>query len=226
MPPPQLPSPSWRLQPDVHAVVVDDDLVFLSVPGEQYFCLGGAADVAELGPDRDVAISDAAMAAELAAAGLIGAASDGPVAPSRAWRAPTASALRWSYAFPRPGDLKPVLGATLDVARRYRGRGLKEILMAARAEPLMSSPEAAEPSRLLTLVDQFHRWIPFAPVSAKCLLRSFMLRRWLHRHGLTADWVFGVATWPFEAHCWLQSGDLVLDDTVERVAGFTPIMVV
>jgi hypothetical protein len=51
-----------------------------------------------------------------------------------------------------------------------------------------------------------------------------MLLRLLHAKGLDAHWVFGVRTWPFQAHCWLQCEDLVLDDQPDRVRAFTPIM--
>ena len=47
----------------------------------------------------------------------------------------------------------------------------------------------------------------------------------LRRAGQNAAWVFGVRTWPFSAHCWLQIGDAVLDDDPERVSRYTPIMV-
>jgi hypothetical protein len=37
--------------------------------------------------------------------------------------------------------------------------------------------------------------------------------------------VFGVRTWPFHAHCWLQCDDVVLDDQADRVAAYAPILV-
>jgi Transglutaminase-like superfamily len=36
--------------------------------------------------------------------------------------------------------------------------------------------------------------------------------------------VFGVNADPFEAHCWVQAGSVVLNDTLGRVSSFTPIM--
>jgi hypothetical protein len=36
--------------------------------------------------------------------------------------------------------------------------------------------------------------------------------------------VFGVRTWPFHAHCWLQVEDVVLDDHHERIGAYTPLM--
>jgi hypothetical protein len=44
--------------------------------------------------------------------------------------------------------------------------------------------------------------------------------------GVLGSWVFGVQTLPFGAHCWVQLGDTVINDTVEHVRGYTPIMMV
>jgi hypothetical protein len=44
--------------------------------------------------------------------------------------------------------------------------------------------------------------------------------------GFDADWIIGVRTWPFMAHCWLQVGAVALDDDVERLAAYTPILAV
>ena len=52
-----------------------------------------------------------------------------------------------------------------------------------------------------------------------------MLVSYLRRCGLRADWVFAVRLWPFAAHCWVQCGDLCLNDDVERLAPYTPILV-
>ena len=58
------------------------------------------------------------------------------------------------------------------------------------------------------------------------LYDSLALLEYLARYGIYADWVFGVQTRPFAAHCWVQHGDIVFNDTVEHVSGYTPIMVV
>jgi hypothetical protein len=79
---------------------------------------------------------------------------------------------------------------------------------------------------MVALVAAFHRWACWTPAPAKCLIRSFMLLRLLRRHGFDARWVFAVRTWPFEAHCWLQAGPVVLDDAVERLTAYHPILAV
>lgn len=58
-----------------------------------------------------------------------------------------------------------------------------------------------------------------------CLLDSLVLLEFAARRGVEPEWVFGVQTVPFAAHCWVQHGGLVLNDAVERVATFTPILV-
>lgn len=49
----------------------------------------------------------------------------------------------------------------------------------------------------------------------------FLARRRLH-----ASIVFGVTGDPFGAHCWVQTSDLVLSDTLGNATGHTPIRVV
>jgi hypothetical protein len=77
------------------------------------------------------------------------------------------------------------------------------------------------------LVEAFnhYRIFMFSPKD-ECLYDSFALLEYLSRYGIYADWVFGVQTRPFAAHCWVQHGDIIFNDTVEHVSGFTPIMVV
>jgi hypothetical protein len=81
--------------------------------------------------------------------------------------------------------------------------------------------------RARKLVEAFTRYRVFLFSSKnECLYDSLALLEYLARYGIYADWVFGVQTRPFAAHCWVQHGDIVFNDTVEHVSGYTPIMVV
>lgn len=60
----------------------------------------------------------------------------------------------------------------------------------------------------------------------RCLLRAIGLQHYLAKQGYESALVFGVRLNPFEAHCWLQDGDLILNDTIEMVGRFTPIRAV
>lgn len=69
---------------------------------------------------------------------------------------------------------------------------------------------------------EFQSLRPLYPRPYRCLFDSLALLHYLHRFGLGATWVFGVRGEPFEAHCWLQSGETVLNDSVDRVVAHTP----
>lgn len=66
----------------------------------------------------------------------------------------------------------------------------------------------------------------YHPADLVCLRDSFLLMRILLSRGVAADWVFGVQAEPFSAHCWVQVGDVVINDNVDHVVRFTPILVV
>jgi len=77
------------------------------------------------------------------------------------------------------------------------------------------------------LVEQFFRLRVFLFTSrSECLFDSLAMLNFLAHYQIYADWVFGVQARPFAAHCWVQLGDIVFNDTVEHVVGYTPIMVV
>ncbi|MDR6849921.1 MULTISPECIES: lasso peptide biosynthesis B2 protein [Alphaproteobacteria] len=60
----------------------------------------------------------------------------------------------------------------------------------------------------------------------ECLPRSLAFRRLALRYGHRPSLVIGVKINPFGAHCWVQSGARVDNDSLERVRLFTPIHVV
>ena len=78
--------------------------------------------------------------------------------------------------------------------------------------------------RARSLVAAFERLRWFYPRPYLCLFDSLALIHFLARFQLYPDWVFGVNADPFEAHCWVQEGSVVLNDTLGRVSCFTPIM--
>jgi Transglutaminase-like superfamily len=90
-----------------------------------------------------------------------------------------------------------------------------------------SQAAAPDLQHVRKLVEAFARYRVFLFSSKdECLFDSLALIEFLARHGVHPDWVFGVQTRPFAAHCWVQYGGTVFNDTVEHVSGFTPIMVV
>lgn len=80
---------------------------------------------------------------------------------------------------------------------------------------------------LPAVLEDFYWLRPFVfGGNQRCLFHSLTLLLFLRRLGIHPRWVFGVRKAPFGAHCWLQDGETVLNDSVARVAMFAPIMVV
>lgn len=214
-----------HVAPDVHLVAVAEDVVLLDARQDRYLCLPGAAASITLSScRRRLGIADPVLRDELVAAGLVATVAP----PSLPWRPPAAprrSALPDTVETLRAGDLGDIAWAMALLGRHYWRRPFLDLTRDAQARANLSNPGVDEPA-LMAIAAAFQRWAPYAPTSAKCLLRAFVLLRLLQRHGHHARWVFGVRTWPFEAHCWLQVGDLVLDDDVERVRTLEPILVI
>jgi len=96
-----------------------------------------------------------------------------------------------------------------------------------RKERVRSRAGSLDAERARKLVEAFTRYRIFLFSSKnECLYDSLALIEFLARYEIYPDWVFGVQTRPFAAHCWVQHGDIVFNDTVEHVSGYTPIMVV
>ncbi len=66
---------------------------------------------------------------------------------------------------------------------------------------------------------------PVLPYDRVCLFDSFALKYLLNAEGLAPSWVFGVKLASFAAHCWLQCGDVVLNDELDHVRLYQPILV-
>ncbi len=85
----------------------------------------------------------------------------------------------------------------------------------------------ADTVRLRALVSAFTRLRPlFYTLRSACLLDSLTMVHFLGAEGIHPDWVFGVKTEPFDAHCWVQHGEIVLNDAPDRVRQYSPILVV
>jgi hypothetical protein len=212
-----------NLLPHVHVAVLGDDVVVLDTVTDGYMCVPQGVALMRPSPERgSVAPPDPATASALIGAGLAEP-SNGPTARA-ALRRPTAD-VGGATAEPLTAvDVLHLGGALWDLVRRYRGRRLSEVLAFVRHAAPSSLDD--DSTAVLRLAGLFNRVVVWLPIPRKCLARSFVCLRFLQRSGRNADWVFGVTTWPFHAHCWLQVGETALDDYAERIVAYEPIMVV
>jgi hypothetical protein len=76
------------------------------------------------------------------------------------------------------------------------------------------------------LVATYNKARPLFPRKYLCIYDCLAMLGLFHAHRLYPTWVFGVTEDPFSAHCWLQHGSIVLNDNLDRVNTYTPIMTV
>lgn len=133
-----------------------------------------------------------------------------------------------------PAAPHTALGAFITVPRVFialRRRRLKDTLDTvirfrdSRQPQPPASNDAALDAALCAAAHAFLRARRHLPLSRSCLLDSLALLIHLGHCRLPAQLVFGISIDPFCAHCWVQAGDLVLNDTVGNVRAYTPIRV-
>lgn len=137
-------------------------------------------------------------------------------------------------------DVRPQAGAAQlwRFARSYlqaqlslKLRPIQSIVEAVRARKArhcaQRAPQPDDPARLRSLATAFARLRPlFYTLRSACLLDSLTMLHFLSAEGIHPDWVFGVKTEPFDAHCWVQCGEVLLNDIPDRVRQYSPILVV
>jgi hypothetical protein len=209
---------SIGLPAGIYAANVRGDLVFLDARRNEYSCIprSQAEGLLDTGAPCDLDLVD-----ELEADGLL-TRDPGKIARGLEGPKPTAVA-DWHGAAAPPADPLPILAfaraAVRTGAAMIRQRPKKWLERRRKR----STPEDAE--RALAVAQAFNRLRPWVPGSGRCVPSSMLLLELLKRHGIEADWVFGVRTYPFEAHCWVEKDGTVLNDTLEHVRWFTPIAV-
>lgn len=202
----------------LHMVRIRDDVVILDVGADRYSCLVGGGN--QLTPVGSGAVSaDDDVLQELQSAGLIAPDPGGPTC--RTPVAPRGELTAEEY----PGRIACLDTAirTLAATAAFRGQSLAQLVGAA--EPRSNRPTPFDCRRISARVSAYLTVLPFIPFEGLCLQRAYQLRRVLAADGQRVDWVFGVKTWPFFAHCWLQIDDLVIGDRLDRVRSFAPIAV-
>ena len=105
---------------------------------------------------------------------------------------------------------------------------IKEVVRAARLRKKRTQGVSGlDIATIRGLVTAFVHLRPlFYTAREACLLDSLTLMHFLARYGVFPTWVFGVKTDPFYAHCWVQQGDFVFNDSPDFIKGFSPILVV
>lgn len=109
--------------------------------------------------------------------------------------------------------------------RRLRRTSLESTLRTLSLWKERCSAETS-PDRLCALSLRFADHRALLPPRRICLRDSLALLHFMRRAGCTADLVFGVQANPFYAHCWVQAGPWILNDSAYFPRTLAPILVV
>lgn len=217
---------AYQLSSGVHFCEIGDQRVFLDLAGDRYFSLPCPADTAFallVTPATGEAPSSFDIEFLLRAGVLVDAPHGKPIEATRHER-PTSSLVEEGSIGAKftPQALLEAWLLVHRAVRRISTKRLPGLLEAvSNNRPAEGSARAVRDravSRFLTV----RRYIPIAP---NCLHDSLALCRFLQRRGIASDLVIGAKLHPFGAHCWVQDGPTVLNDTLAAARGFQPVLV-
>ncbi|MBO9378360.1 lasso peptide biosynthesis B2 protein [Sphingomonas histidinilytica] len=215
--------PSLRLALDVHLAIVDGDLVFLDAARDEYLCV----------PRRHKSAVMAAMTGTPSPSDLLDALSEeGLLVESpagTAWAGPMPTTAGTDLGISEGSirvRLVDLLVLGLAAIRTWRDIRLgRPARWFARQRARGIRPRRSAPvSEVHGIARMTARLRPLVPRSGRCLVRSLLLLHMLELRGAHAKWIFGVRTHPFDAHCWVEHDGVVLNDTLEHVRWYTPIV--
>jgi hypothetical protein len=216
---------TWHLRESLSYCLIDGTAIFLDLAADRYFRLDETTNDAFL---SFIAGEDATrLIPALEAADVIESggptrpvASLIPIQPLRRSAAVTTGGFRL-------GDVAHALLVQKHAERRLASRSLREVVThLRRVKSKCGAHDIAPGSPAARTLRAFEYAKVLRSAADRCLPRSIALGLCLARIGVRCDVIIGVKLGPFAAHCWVQAEDEVLNDSVEEVARFTPILVV
>lgn len=208
------------LYPHVYGVLLGSDAILLDVQTDRYHALveavdrDGSADSAGIDQILLPEAAEALIEADLAFRGS-GRAFNDLKSPEKEFRALANDDER-----PAVRDGIDLIAALVTTGWRMR-RGL----------PCRSYHPSRAPAGTTRLVDvhlamaALCRIRLYVPTPRRCLPASLVTAMFLARRGFATQIVFGVRSYPFEAHCWVEHAGIVMDDTLDKVLAYRPIVV-
>jgi Transglutaminase-like superfamily len=118
------------------------------------------------------------------------------------------------------------VASVISARSALRMRTLHRIVLRERRKTIAQSSTDGvfDAVRAALLCSVYSRLRVIATGPKQCLFDSLALKLFLAKYGLFPEWIFGVHLHPFAAHCWLQHGDILVNDSLDFVRRFTPIM--
>jgi hypothetical protein len=203
--------------------------IFLDIVKDRYTSLAGEAECSfrRLALGEPLSCSDHAVLSGLVASGLLDPAPGGarPL-PCATPPKPERSLVDEDYPV-GPAVLVHALWRLTRSAMALKLRPLwATVARLERRKARLESDVKASDSFLAEVAAGFKRTALIAAPLDQCLPRSVAAAHALLDRNIRADLVIGVRLQPFGAHCWVQHGSTLVNEAVDQVRNFTPILVV
>jgi hypothetical protein len=224
----------FGLPRNVYACITSGHLVFLDLTRDRYFCLDtentrAAIDVLSAPGSVPLLPGTKALqlATELEQKRLIARNETRTLRNLQKLDAPSEALNVGLYPIAR-GLSRRFLVATSRAFLRLQFQQICETVEAIRTRRGLPATEtAADPlTRISVLAATFNHLRPLFPKSYVCLFDCLALLEFLAPERLQPSWVFGVKLNPFGAHCWLQQGTVLINDRIDHVRCFEPILTI
>lgn len=212
---------NYGLAEGLSCCAVGRQIVILDLARDRYFMISGACDQAFKRFLQGPAFVDEDDIGLLRARNLLSANGASPSLCSA--RRPIRSALPTGNRTAAPNTVRAAI-AYLRASWALKNRGLAATVARYRAMP-STLDHSGEESRRRATVMAFESLRLFFDSTDRCLPLSFAMAIELKRLRCRCDVVFGITVEPFRAHCWTQHQDQVLNDRLDHVLGFQPILV-
>jgi len=211
------------LRPGLSWCLCADQVVFLDLALDRYFCLPEA-----LGDDfRRWASSEALDRAEqeaLVAAGLLEPGEGEPVAATN-YETARRDLVIERKGVANPGDILAAVAGQLRARCWLRHRPIIDIAASLAQHRAPCQGEPKDETRLHKIARAFLISAALVRAADQCLPRAIAAYRLCLQHGIVASLIFGVRLHPFAAHSWVQVGDAVVVGDLEQVRLYAPILV-
>jgi hypothetical protein len=210
----------------VHWCIANDRIVLLDLKGDTYSCLPPVADRAwrKRWAGETLSTADTDALDTLLETGLL--ANGGTLTPPPGTNTVTQSLLETLEADSATISLDAIWHQ-VRTAIGLKTTSLFALMAAVRRRKVQADP--SDQTVMDAVRCDIARFMASRRVlsrQSQCLRTSLALASFLGERRYYPDLVIGVRVKPFGAHAWVQAGDMVLNDTVDEVAPYTPILVV
>lgn len=219
------------LRPGLHFCVANGRTALLDVTHDRYLALPDTLDLAfqALVLGTDAALIEASSIDNLIEQGvLVKSKGESLLAAPAPLKRPTASLLDT----PLDGQIDPWMFTNAYIAQRHAVKRSDALCLRAIVEAITDDLNGVGPARALPANRRAlralrsylaTRWL--VSTRDQCLVQSATLYHFLARYSWRPQFVIAVRMAPFAAHAWLQDGKMVLNDRLDHVLPYTPILV-